>query len=71
MIATSRVAKEFFRFLATSERQLLGTWLRIKNRVLEHFFRVMLFDDTRSSDSRYLEPNQLSMTGRFAKIVNG
>ena len=54
MIAASRVAKEFSRFLATSKYQLLATWLRIKNRVLEHFFRFMLFHDTRSNDSRFI-----------------
>ena len=34
LIAVLRVAKVFFRFWATSEPQLLTTWLRIKNRVL-------------------------------------
>ena len=34
LIAALRVAKGFFRFWATSEPQLLTTWLRIKNRVL-------------------------------------
>ena len=51
LTAALRVAKEFFRFWTTSEPQLLAAWLRIKNRVLENFFRVVLFHDTRSSDS--------------------
>ena len=49
-----------FSFWATSQPQLLATWLHIKNRVLEHFFRVVLFHDTRSSDLRFMH-NCLSL----------
>ena len=60
LIAALRVTKGFIRFWATSEPQLLATWLRIKNRVFEHFFRVVLFRDTRSSDLRFMH-NCLSL----------
>ena len=60
LIAALRVTKGFIRFWATSQPQLLATWLRIKNRVLEHFFRVVLFHDTRSSDLRFMH-NCLSL----------
>ena len=60
LFAALRVTNGFFRFWATSESQLLATWLRIKNRVLEPFFRVVLFHDTRSSDSRFMH-NCLSL----------
>ena len=54
LIAALRIAKEFFHVWATSEAQLLATWLLIKNPVLEHFFRVVLFHDTQSSNSQFM-----------------